>query len=196
MYTIVGLGNPGEEYKTTRHNAGRMAVEAFIKRTDLPDAVASSKYSSLASEGKVGKEKVLVLMPETFMNKSGAAIKNLITSEKKAETLVVVHDDLDMPLGKIKIQFNRGTGGHNGLESIRKATKTDAYIRVKIGISPTTPSGKIKKPDSSKIMDFIVAEFKKPELEIMKKTAKKAAEAIEMIVTEGKEKAQEVFNQG
>lgn len=195
MYTIVGLGNPGEEYETTRHNAGRMAVSAFIKRTDLPDAVLSSKYASLMSEGKVGKEKVLVLMPETFMNKSGASIKNLITSEKKAETLIVVHDDLDMPLGKIKILFNRGTGGHKGLESIKKTIKTEAFIRVKIGISPVTPSGKTKKPDSSKILDFIVGEFKKPELEIMKKTAKKAAEAIEMIVTEGKEKAQEVFNQ-
>jgi PTH1 family peptidyl-tRNA hydrolase len=195
MYIIVGLGNPGEEYEHTRHNAGRMAVSAFIKKAGLPEVVASSKYSSLVSEGKVGKEKVLVLMPETFMNKSGAAIKNLVTSLKKAETLVVVHDDLDMPLGKIKILFNRGTGGHNGLESIKKAIKTDAYIRVKIGISPKTPGGKIKKPDSAKIMDFIVAEFKKPELEVMKKTAKKAAEAIEMIVMEGKEKAQELFNQ-
>lgn len=195
MYIVVGLGNPGKEYETTRHNAGRMAVEDFIKRVDLPDAVLSSKYAALVSEGKVGKEKVIALMPETFMNKSGASIKNLVTSEKKAETLVVVHDDLDMPLGKIKILFNRGTGGHNGVESIRKVIKTDAYIRVKIGISPSTPSGKLKKPDGKKVLDFIVGEFKKPELEIMKKTAKKVAEAIEMIVVQGKEKAQEVFNQ-
>ncbi|MES3005411.1 MAG: aminoacyl-tRNA hydrolase [Patescibacteria group bacterium] len=195
MYIIVGLGNPGEEYEETRHNAGRMAVSAFIKKVGLPEAVPSAKYFSLISEGKVGSEKVLVLMPETFMNKSGAAIKNLITSVKKAETLVVIHDDLDMPLGKIKILFNRGTGGHNGLESIKKVIKTDAYIRVKVGISPSTPGGKLKKPDSSKVLDFIISKFKKPELELMKKVSKKAAEAIETIVVEGKEKAQEIFNQ-
>ena len=195
MYIIVGLGNPGEEYAETRHNAGRMVATAFIKRCDLPDVVSSKKYASLFSEGKVAKEKVIVLMPETFMNKSGAAVKSLVTSAKKAETLVVIQDDLDMPLGKIKILFNRGSGGHRGIESIQKAIKTEGFIRVKIGISPSTPSGKTKKPDGSKILDFIVAPFKKPEAEVMKKTAKKAAEAIEMIVAEGKEKAMEVFNQ-
>lgn len=195
MYIIVGLGNPGKEYEETRHNAGRMVAAAFVKKVGLPGVVVSKKYASLMSEGKVGKEKVLVLMPETFMNKSGAAVKSLVTSAKKAETLVVIQDDLDMPLGKIKILFNRGTGGHRGIESIKKAIKTEAFIRVKIGISPETPGGKLKKPDSSKIMDFIVGPFKKPELELMKKTAKRAAEAVETIVIEGKEKAQEIFNQ-
>ncbi len=195
MYIIVGLGNPGAEYENTRHNVGRMAVSSFIKKAELPSPVISKKYASLISEGKVGGEKVLVLMPETYMNKSGSALKTLITSPKKAETLVVVQDDLDMPLGKIKILFNRGTGGHKGIESIKKTIKTEAFIRVKVGISPETPGGKLKKPDSSKILDFIVGKFKKPEMEIMKKTSKKAAEAIETIVLEGKEKAMEIFNQ-
>lgn len=195
MYYIVGLGNPGEEYEETRHNAGRMGVMAFIKKVGLPTPFASSKYASLISEGKVDGEKVLVLMPETFMNKSGSALKSLITSEKKAEQLVVVHDDIDMPIGKIKILFNRGSGGHKGIESVKRAIKTEAFIRVKIGISPTTPSGKIKKPGGDKMMDFIVAPFKKPELEEMKKVSKKVGEALEILVTEGREKAQEIYNQ-
>jgi len=203
MFYVIGLGNPGEEYEETRHNAGRMAVEAFAKRTDLPDFVPNKKAAGLISQGEVSStdvrpkitEKVTAILPETFMNKSGGSVSPFITSVKKAEQLIVVHDDLDMPLGKIKILFNRGAGGHRGVESIRKAIKTEAFIRVKIGISPTTPSGKIKKPDSEKILDFIVGKFKKPELDIMKKTAKEAAEAIETIVLFGKEKAAEIFNQ-
>ncbi len=199
MYYIVGLGNPGNDYADTRHNAGRIAVAAFIKKHGLPEVVSSKKYTALVSAGEIGKgssaEKVTVIMPETFMNKSGSSLKDTITSEKKAEKLIVVHDDLDMPLGKIKIVFNRGSGGHKGIESIKRAIKTEAYTRIKVGVSPTTPSGKIKKPSGDKVLDFIVGAFKKPEMEEMKKVAKEVADAITMIVTEGRAKAMEMYNQ-
>lgn len=195
MYYIVGLGNPGEEYEYTRHNAGRIAVEAFIKKNKLPEAVMSKKFTGFVSQGEVNGEKVTVIMPETYMNKSGSSLKDVITSEKKAEKLIVVQDDLDMPLGKIKILFNRGSGGHKGVESIQRAIKTEAFTRIKIGISPTTPSGKIKKPGSDKIMDFIVGPFKKPELDEVKKVAKEVADALTVMVTEGRAKAMEQYNQ-
>ncbi len=203
MHIIVGLGNPGEEYKTTRHNAGRIAVEYFAKKFNFPDFELSKKYQSFASTEEVSEkidkknvsEKVLLLLPETFMNKSGKALEALYLTPKKAEKLIVVQDDLDMPLGKVKILFNRGSGGHKGIESIVRMIKTEAFVRVKIGICPTTPSGKLKKPEGEKLLDFIVGNFKKEELDELKKVSKDVAEALKMIVLEGREKAMGEFNQ-
>ncbi|MEI8062012.1 MAG: aminoacyl-tRNA hydrolase [bacterium] len=196
MYYIVGLGNPGEEYADTRHNAGRIAVEFFAKANSLPSFVSNKKAVGMISEGQIKKEKIMAILPDTFMNKSGASVKPFITSVKKAESLIVVHDDLDMPLGKIKLLFNRGSGGHKGVESVRKAVKTDAFIRIKMGVSPVGAKGKAKRPDADKIMDFIVGKFKKPEFDLIKKASKLVAEAIEMIILESKEKAMSEFNQG
>jgi len=143
-----------------------------------------------AGGGKIEKNKALLLKPETFMNKSGEAVKSLITSKKKAETLVVIHDDLDLPLGKIKISFNKSSGGHKGVESIMKAVKTEAFIRLRLGISAETASGKIKKPQGEeKVIDTILGDFKKTETDELKKVIKKAVVALELIIVEGREKA-------
>jgi PTH1 family peptidyl-tRNA hydrolase len=195
MKIIVGLGNPGEEYTLTRHNIGRMVLDALIKKNKFDAFESNKKYQSLATEGKIGKEKVLILEPETFMNKSGLALKLLITSKKAAENLIVVRDDLDIPLGRFKIGFNRSSGGHRGIDSIVKHIKTEAFIQVKVGISPSTPSGKLKKPTGEAVLDFIIGNFKKPELEKVKKIVKEVAGAIEILVTEGKEVAMGEFNQ-
>lgn len=173
MYIVVGLGNPGEEYLHTRHNAGRLA-------------------SGFVAEKVSG---VKVLVPDTFMNVTGKFVAKHVKSKKAAEKLVVIYDDLDLPLGSLKVSFNRGSGGHNGLESIIKALKTKEFIRIRLGVSPTTPSGKLKRPTSDKLQDFLLAEFKKPELEKLKKVFKRVAEAIETIKTEGLEKAMGEFNQ-
>ncbi|HZS42746.1 MAG TPA: aminoacyl-tRNA hydrolase [Candidatus Paceibacterota bacterium] len=205
MFYIVGLGNPGEEYQNTRHNVGRMMVVNFIKQNLPSTAFAfNKKLQALITEGKVGsprlrageagRERATLILPETFMNKSGQSVKPLITSKKKAESLIVINDDLDLPLGRFKITFNRGSGGHKGVESIIRAIKTEAFIRIKVGISPATPSGKIRKPDHKKILDFIIGPFKKSELDILKKVSKKVSAAIEMIIMEGKEKAMGEFN--
>lgn len=203
MHIIVGLGNPGEEYKTTRHNAGRIAVEYFAKKFDFPDFELSKKYQSFSSASEISEkidkknvsEKVLLLLPETFMNKSGKALESLYITPKKAEKLIVVHDDLDMPVGKIKIMFNRGSGGHKGVESIIRNIKTEAFVRIKIGVCPTTPSGKLKKPEGEKLLDFIVGNFKKEELDEIKKVSKYVAEALKAIVLEGREAAMNEWNQ-
>ncbi len=210
MHVIVGLGNPGEEYKNTRHNAGRIAVEYFVKNiskiaekidgkkgakeSELSDFEFSKKYNALMSKGTVFGESVLVLLPETFMNKSGLSLKDTITSVKKAEKLIVVHDDLDLPIGNIKMFFNRGSGGHKGVESINRTIKTEAYGRLKVGICPTTPSGKPKKPSSDKMPDFIVSAFRPNELEEIKSVSKDVAEALYIAITAGREKAMNVCN--
>ena len=189
-YIVVGLGNPGEEYIETRHNMGRMVLDSFVKKNDWSEWEMDKKLNSLVSDGKIGKNKVLLLKPETFMNKSGEAIKSLVKTKKAAETLVVIHDDLDLPLGKIKISFNKSSGGHKGVESIIRAIKTEAFIRLRLGISNETASGKIKKPQGEeKVIDAILGDFKKTENNDLKKVIKKSVLALELIIKEGREKA-------
>ena len=193
-YIIVGLGNPGEEYKDTRHNTGRIVLELATKNFNFPEFHLDKKNIALASDGKIGKEKVKILEPETFMNKSGGSVKNLITSEKKAKELVVIHDDLDLPIGSMRISFNRGAGGHRGVESIIRSIKTEKFIRIKIGISPKTPSGKTKKPKGEKVGDFILGKFKPEEISELKKVSKKVGEALASMVDEDVFKAMTEFN--
>lgn len=210
MYIIVGLGNPGEEYKDTRHNVGRMVVEYFAKcagkiaekrdtkkaakNTGFEDFKFNKKYNAQATTGEVNGEKVLLLLPDTFMNKSGKALETLITSAKKAEKLIVVHDDLDLPLEKTKILFNRGSGGHKGIESIIRTIKTEAFTRLKVGICPTTPSGKPKKPTGEKLLDFIVGRFRDSELDQIKDVVKRGSEALYVLINEERGKAMTEFN--
>jgi len=123
-YVIVGLGNPGEEYEKTRHNLGRIILEYFRKKYDCTEWQINKKSKGLISEGEIEKSKIILLEPETFMNKSGVSAKFFITSKKNAEKLVVIYDDLDLPMGTFKISFNKGTGGHKGLDSIAKNIKT------------------------------------------------------------------------
>jgi peptidyl-tRNA hydrolase, PTH1 family len=195
MIYIVGLGNPGEEYKKTRHNTGRIILDIIRKKIDADDFEFNKKINALVSEGKIGKEKVMLIEPETFMNKSGLSLKSLIASKKKAGDLVVIYDDLDLPIGKMKISFNRGTGGHRGLESVAKQIKTLEFVRFRVGISPKTPSGKTKKPSGEQAVEkHILGAFKDPEMLELKKIGKHATEALEVFVEEGVEMAMTRFN--
>lgn len=194
-YIIAGLGNPGNEYEGTRHNAGRNVVSSLALANDFPEWKLDKKTQSLRAEGKIGKEKAALLLPETFMNKSGSALKALVTSKKKAHSLIVVHDDLDLPLGKLKISFNRNSGGHRGIDSVIRAIKTNEFIRLRIGVSPSTSSGKTKKPHGEEaVIKFVLGKWKGEQEKIFKKTMKRACDALAMIVADGKEKAMGEFN--
>src|SRR3989338_4042229 len=116
MKLVVGLGNPGEEYENTRHNTGRIIVSLVEK--------------------KLEDSKIKFLTPDNFMNNSGKAVAPLVKTKKDLENLIVIYDDIDLPLGKIKISFNRSAGGHNGLGSIIKSLKSEEFLRIRIGISP------------------------------------------------------------
>jgi len=188
QYIVVGLGNPGEEYENTRHNAGRMVLEAFRKKNDFPEWVVDKTLKARISKGAWGKDKVILLQPDNFMNVSGKSVAPLVKNAKDAERTIVVYDDLDIPLGGMKISFNRSSGGHKGVESIIKALKTREFARLRIGICPTTPGGKLKKPKGEDaLLEFIVGPFKKVELEDMKKVTKGGAEALALILKEGRE---------
>lgn len=202
-YTIVGLGNPGEEYETTRHNVGRMLVECFRKKHDFPEWSEEKKKAKKIGyvlskgqiKGKGGKHEVTLVLPEIFMNKSGTSIKPLITSKKKAEHLVVVYDDIDVGFSEYKISFGRSSGGHRGVESIIKSIKTKDFIRVRVGIAPTTPGGKIKKPKGEKkILDFLLGNFGKKETIVFPKISKTINEILETIIQEGRVSAMNRFN--
>jgi len=194
-WVIVGLGNPGDKYDSTRHNAGRMAVEYFAKAKNLNGWHEDKKSKSMTAGGMVGKTAVAVVLPDTFMNKSGSAVVKFVKSAKAAERLVVVYDDLDLPLGKFKLSFDRGSGGHKGLESIMRTLKTKKFVRVRIGVSPSTASGTLRKPDGEKvILNFILTKFRAHELEELKRVFKRVAEALEVAVIDGHERAMNVFN--
>ena len=208
MFYVVGLGNPGEEYLDTRHNTGRMAVQKLLKDLDLDEFEFNKKTNSLVSVGKIGKEKTTLILPNTFMNKSGQAVSYFVkpklkSSKKGLENLIVVHDDIDLPLGTIKISYNKGVGGHRGLDSVAKAVKTLEFVRVRVGISPATANGRAKKPGENlppkkageAVIDFILGKFKPKEMEILKKTLKKVSEAIQTLITDGRDRAMNMFNQ-
>lgn len=181
-YIFVGLGNPGDEYKNTRHNTGRMILE-WIGKDFSAQFKEDKKLSANVAKIKVGKSSVVLVLPNTFMNNSGKSVKPLVTSVKGAEKLVVVYDDLDLPFGSNKISFNKSSGGHRGLESIIKSLKTEKFARVRVGISPKTPSGKIKKPlGEEKVMKHILGEFKPDEIIELKKLSKKIISALTTFV--------------
>jgi len=181
MKLVVGLGNPGKEYENTRHNTGRILVGILEKKFSEKDLPAGRQ--------------VKFLTPDTFMNNSGRAVAPFVKSKKDLKDLVVIYDDIDLPLGKIKISFNRSSGGHNGLGSIIKSLKSEEFLRIRVGISPATPKGVVRKPKGEKaVLNFLLGEFKKSELETLKKLSKKVAEAVETIFNESKEKAMSLYN--
>lgn len=194
-WVIVGLGNPGEEYAGTRHNTGRMALEFFAKKNEFGAWKEDKKAKAHTSGGMIGKIAVALVAPDTFMNKSGAAVTRYVKSQKAAERMVVVYDDLDLPLGVLKLSFDRGSGGHKGLESIMRAVKTKKFARVRIGISPSTASGALRKPQGEgEVEKFILGAFKSSEMEDLKNVFKRVNEAIAAIVTEGPQIAMNQFN--
>jgi peptidyl-tRNA hydrolase, PTH1 family len=194
-WIIAGLGNPGEEYTDTRHNTGRMALEYFAKQMQFDGWKTDKKAKAQVSRGMIGKTLAVSVAPDTFMNKSGSAIAKFVKNPKAAERLIVVYDDLDLPLGAMKLSFDRGSGGHKGIESIARAVKTKKFVRVRIGVSPSTAGGVVRKPEGEKVVvNFILSRFKPHEHEELKRMFKKATEAIEMTVLEGREIAMNKFN--
>lgn len=203
---IIGLGNPGEEYVGTRHNSGREAVMKFREKMDFPDFEFDKKSQALISQGKIGREKVALVLPETFMNKSGAAAGKFVKGGKKTKDssgktikviphVIVVHDDLDIPLGKAKMSWNKSSGGHKGVQSVMKAVGTEAFYRIRIGITPATAKGALKKPDHETITNnFIVEGFKEKEAGQWKKTIKKVVDCLSLAVTESPERAMSEYN--
>lgn len=187
MHLIIGLGNPGEQYKGTRHNIGRRVVAALGAELGLGDFSFDKKANALVLEGKIGKEKIALALPDTFMNKSGSAVKQLAKSYKiKPKGCFVVHDDVDLPVGRIKISFARNSAGHKGVESVMRALATNEFYRVRIGIGT--------KRKTKEAMDMVLGAFGAKEQPEIKKIVKKACGALICAVSESPEKAMTEYN--
>jgi PTH1 family peptidyl-tRNA hydrolase len=194
-YIIIGLGNPGGEYAKTRHNAGRMAVERIAKSAGFPEFTLKKTAKALVSEGMIGGEKVILVLPEVSMNLSGKVIPSFVKSKPAAKKLLIIRDELDMPLGALKMTFGRGSGGHKGVESIMRALKTKDFAQIKIGISGQTAKGVVKKPgDEEKVIKHVIGKWKPEEETKLKKLFDKTIEATEAFVGEGIEKAMLIAN--
>lgn len=199
MFLILGLGNPGLKYKKTRHNVGFMIVEEVRKRGNLPNFRFSKGTRAELSSGFFQGEKIIMAKPQTFMNNSGRTAKLLIKNLKLEKTLrgavngsknlIVVHDDLDFPLGTIRVVKNRGAAGHKGVDSIIKELKTKNFIRLRVGIR--TQATRNKRQETSR---FVLQKFNKEEEMVLKKVINEACRAVEMILKEGPEKAMTEFN--
>jgi len=162
MIIIVGLGNPGEKYKNTRHNVGFQTIDEFAKENNFPEFGLSKKFNALISENIINGKKIILAKPQTFMNNSGKPVKTLFSFYKPKE-LIIVHDDIDLPLGKIRISKNRGSAGHKGVESIIKEIGTKDFTRIRIGISPA-----FAKALAGEVEKFVLQKFDKEEEKIIK----------------------------
>ncbi len=192
---IVGLGNPGKEYEKTRHNAGRSAVTLAAKQEGFADFVFNKASNALVSKGAIEGENATLVLPETMMNASGKAVSAFVKSPKAAKNLLVVHDDLDLPLGTLKMVFGRGSGGHKGVESIMRAVKTQDFARIRIGISAAGKKNQAKKVlGEEKVIKQVIGKWKPNEEVAVKKVLKKAAEAIRLYATSGLSSATQFAN--
>jgi PTH1 family peptidyl-tRNA hydrolase len=171
-----------------------MAVERFVATAGGVWKQDKLLKAQKASVGE-GSKKVVALLPDTFMNLSGTAVKPLVGDVKKAKTLIVVYDDMDLPLGTLRVRCGGSAGGHRGVDSIIKAIKTREFIRLRIGVAPTTPSGKIKKPTGEdRVISFLMGSFSPKERLLFDTTLDRAVEALQTIVAEGYVMAMNRFN--
>ena len=183
MKKIIGLGNPGEKYKTTRHNVGRIILGGWQEKENLPPFKKNTNLNALITKG----DNFVLALPETFMNSSGMSVKKII---KKTENLWVVHDDIDLPFGAIRISKDKGSAGHNGVESIIKEIKTQDFVRFRIGIKPLSHI-----VSSENLANFVLKKFSKEELETLESISNKAIQILNFALKEGIEKTMNKFNQ-
>ena len=175
MIIIIGLGNPGQEFKNTRHNIGFEVLDKIKEENDFPDFAFSKKFIAQISEGILNQEKTILAKPQTFMNDSGKSVKQLTDYYKiKEKDLIVIHDDIDVALGKIKISEDSSSAGHKGVQSIIDAIGTKDFKRIRIGILPEKG-----KPEETE--KFVLKRFTKKEKEIIQKIIKDIGKDIKKI---------------
>jgi len=184
-WLIIGLGNPGKGYRLTRHNVGFRVVERFAREQGIQ--FNKRRSGAQVGDGRVGREKVILAKPLTYMNKSGAAVRKLIEAlHIPLDHLVVVHDDLDLACGRMKIKDKGGHGGHKGVQSIIEQLGSADFLRVKVGIG--------KPPSQDEGADYVLSRFAADERALIKESVEQAVEAIEAVIVSGKDQAMSRYN--
>lgn len=185
-WLVVGLGNPGDKYENTRHNAGFMAIDQLADRGDFP--VQRLKFHALTQQATISGQGVLVMKPTTYMNLSGDAVAEAAAFYKVPPNhILVLCDDVSLPVGKLRIRLSGSAGGHNGLKHIIQRLGTDQFPRLKIGV------GAKPHPDYD-MADWVLGKFVGPDKTAMDEATLRAAQAVECYLKDGPQKAMNQFN--
>lgn len=185
MWAVVGLGNPGRRYAGTRHNAGFLLVERAAEAWDV--RLKKNRFLAKTGEGRRGGERVLLAMPQTFMNDSGQAAKAIVAGlPVPPENLIVAYDDVDLPLGGLRVRREGGPGTHKGMASIVATLGTTAFPRIRLGIGPS--------PEEADIVRFVLTPFRKDERKALDEALGRAVEALDMILAGRIDRAMNDFN--
>jgi PTH1 family peptidyl-tRNA hydrolase len=185
MKIIVGLGNPGIKYAGSRHNTGFSVLTGISDRFDIP--VKKAECKALTGHGIIAGEKVVLAMPQTYMNLSGESVSELLHFYKcTPEDLIVIYDDIDLDVGRIRVRKQGSAGGHNGIKSIIQYISTDIFDRIKVGVG--------HKPEGWDLADYVLGRFPKEELETMRETVGRAVDATEEMIRAGADSAMNKFN--
>ena len=186
QWLVVFLGNPGLKYENTRHNAGFMAASAMEKATGTN--ITRARFKALTASCNINGESVLLMKPQTYMNLSGEAVIEAVNFYKiSADHVIVVSDEVSLPIGKLRIRKKGSAGGHNGLKNIIAHLGTDAFPRIRIGV------GSAPHPDYD-MADWVLSAFKNQDLADMKDAAERAAQAVQCYIEKGADKAMNLFN--
>lgn len=185
MYYIVGLGNPGLKYENTRHNVGFLTIDYLARENNID--VRKIKFKSLIGQGVISGQKVMLVKPQTYMNNSGEALREIYNYfDFEHDKLIVVYDDIDIDFGSIRIRKKGSAGTHNGMKSIIYNLKYDDFPRIKISVG--------KKPQYMDLANFVLSGFSKDEAKIIEEEIKLTSDAIVMILNEGIDKTMSMFN--
>jgi len=186
VYIIVGLGNPGKDYKNTRHNIGFDVIDVIADKANI--SITEKKHKALVGKGVFAGQKVILAKPQTYMNLSGESVRSILDYYKVDETeeLIVISDDISLPPGQIRIRKKGSAGGHNGLKNIIAHLGHDSFHRIKMGVG--------EKPKGYDLADYVLGHFDKLDRVIMDDAALDAMAAIEMIMSEGADAAMNHYN--
>lgn len=185
MYLIIGLGNPGKEYENTRHNMGFKTIDVLASRNNID--VSKSKFNSLIGKGFIGDEKVLLCKPQTYMNSSGIAVRQCaMYYDIPRDNVIVIYDDIDLPIASIRIRKAGGPGTHNGMKSVVEQLGITDFPRIRIGVGAAE--------DGENLIDRVVGKVPKNEKVLLDKAVEKASDAAGDIILDGIEKAMNKHN--
>lgn len=184
-YVIVGLGNPGKEYAETRHNMGYKAIDVLSSDENIE--IRRNKFHSLIGQGRIASKKVILVKPETYMNRSGIAVREVaMYFNVTPENLIVIYDDIDLPSGSIRVRKSGGAGTHNGMKSVVEQLGTKDFVRIRIGVGAAEAG--------EDLVDRVIGEVPKAERELLQKAAAEAAAAVKDIITIGVDNAMNRHN--
>ncbi|MDA3847604.1 MAG: aminoacyl-tRNA hydrolase [Vallitaleaceae bacterium] len=176
MYIIVGLGNPGLKYETTKHNIGFEVIERLGFEHNIK--IDRKKHKALIGQGVIKGRKVILVKPQTYMNLSGESIRSILDFYNlSAANVMIIYDDTSLELGALRIRLKGSAGGHNGVKSLIQHLGTDEFVRIKVGVG--------EKPPGWDLADYVLSQFTKQEIPIMIDTVKETAKAVEMILDQG-----------